>query len=242
MCDHVPTIHSGSWPCSWFCVSSAAGLHCSLAISGMFCWIFPSHSAKKANLPCTYTHRCWGSSAMRVMLCVVDCMEDRDMVPGLQTLTLTPIWPIISCHRQASEGSTGPLWEHSSYKQHLFGGWCLAAGHDPVSHAGTGLMQFPHDPSGRKASSAFGVAVFVLSFLKTNTILLIKSHALRMLDSECTSIRCMLAMTLPVCYSCVWYTVETPQCRSTECLDQRWQTCYLLSRSTKLYYVLVDHN
>ncbi|GAA6065360.1 uncharacterized [Tachysurus ichikawai] len=25
--------------------------------------------------------------------------------PGLQTRTLTPIWPVISCHRQASEGA-----------------------------------------------------------------------------------------------------------------------------------------
>lgn len=27
------------------------------------------------------------------------------MFPGLQTRTLTPIWPLISCHRQASEGA-----------------------------------------------------------------------------------------------------------------------------------------
>lgn len=59
-------------------------------------------------------------------------------------------------------------------------------------------MQFPHDPSGRKASFAFSAAVFVLSFLKTNTILLIKSHALRMLYSVCTSIRHMLATNLAI--------------------------------------------
>lgn len=113
-------------------------------------------------------------------------------------------------------GSTCPLWEHRSYKQHLFGGWCLAAGHNPVSLAGTGLMQFPHDPSGRKASFAFCAAVFVLSFLKTNTILLIKSHALRMLDSESTSTRSMLATNLAILH-----TVYDAQCMFVViCLDQ----------------------
>lgn len=164
--DHVPD----------FVFSPAAGVHLSQAISSRLCWIFPSHSAKKAKL----THRCWGSSAMHVTLCVEDCMEDRDTSWPTDSYSN----PHLACNKLSQtgfRGSTCPLWEHSSYKQHLFGGWCLAAGHDPVSLAGTGLMQFPHDPSGRKASYAFGAAVFVLSFLKTNTILLIKSHALRML-------------------------------------------------------------
>lgn len=42
---------------------------------------------------------------MHVTLCVEDCIEDRDTIPGLQTHILTPIWPVISCHRQASEGA-----------------------------------------------------------------------------------------------------------------------------------------
>lgn len=194
MSDHVSMRHSGSWPCSWFRVSHAAGLHRSQAISGRFCCIFPSHT----QVCHIHTHTGVGQSSHA---CNVVCSRLHGGQGHDSWLTDSYSHPHLACNklsRAGLRGSTCPLWEHSSYKQHLFGGWCLAAGHDPISLAGTDLMQFPRDPSGRKASFAFGAAVFVLSFLKTNTILLIKSHALRMLDSECTTTRCMLATKLAI--------------------------------------------
>jgi len=113
----------------------------------------PSGDGSQNSVPkAAQLHRCALSSSKRVILCTANCLEGKASLLQTPWPTDSGSHPHLACNKLSREALWGerrsPVRERTSYRQHLFGGWCLAAGHDPCALYRGRRNAISHDPLG----------------------------------------------------------------------------------------------